>query len=333
MSGQSVVAGIKRPRLEGRALVGLLAWQVPREDIVADRKNAALSIRAEANALNGVRTVRRDMEHLLTRQRRLHRPAKLARGNRRQDGVGVDPELGAKPAADEGADKPDILDRNLESPGDCVAPLIQHLVRRVKGEIVSLPRRQGGVRLHHRVALQRRGIYDVELHRSRGESASEITDCAIGRRPVFRVRNPRLIQTAAQTEFSRRAVIAHAHEVGSCPGFLESLSDYERDRQTVVKDLRACEHGMGDVMIACALMWRISIGQHEDNARRTLRRTRIDGLDLSLADRSLDDEAIGRLWILLHLVCIASASGNLQASVDTIQRLADDALGADIERV
>jgi hypothetical protein len=54
---------------------------------------------------------------------------------------------------------------------------------------------------------------------------------------------------------------------------------------------------------------------------------------LSLADRSLDDEAIGRLWTLLHLVCIASASGDLQASVDTIQRLADDALGADIERV
>ena len=27
---------------------------------------------------------------------------------------------------------------------------------------------------------------------------------------------------------------------------------------------------MGDVMIACALMWRISIGQHQDHARERL---------------------------------------------------------------
>ena len=81
MPGQTVVAGIKRPRLEGRALVGLLAPQVARKHVVADRKNAAISIRAEADALNGVRTVRRDVEDLLTRERRLHRPVELARGD------------------------------------------------------------------------------------------------------------------------------------------------------------------------------------------------------------------------------------------------------------
>ena len=90
---------------------------------------------------------------------------------------------------------------------------------------------------------------------------------------------------------------------------------------------------MGHVMIACALLGRISIGQHQDHARRALRRTRIDRLDSSLADRRFDDEAIGRLRTLLHLVGVASASGDLQPSVDTIQRLADDALRADIERV
>ena len=128
MPGQPVVAGIERPRLEGGALVGLLAPQIARKDIVADRKNAAVSSRAQADALNGVRTVRRDVEHLLTRQRRLHRPVELARSDRRQNGVGVDPELGAKPAADEGADQPDVLDRNVEGPGDRVTTLIQHLV-------------------------------------------------------------------------------------------------------------------------------------------------------------------------------------------------------------
>ena len=66
---------------------------------------------------------------------------------------------------------------------------------------------------------------------------------------------------------------------------------------------------------------------------RALRRTRIDGLDLSLADRSFHDEAIGRLRPLLHLVGVASAACDLEPSVDAIERLADDALRADIERV
>src|SRR3984885_9678664 len=61
------------------------------------------------------------------------------------------------------------------------------------------------------VALQGRSVRHVELHGSRGEGAGEITQRAIGRRPNLRVRHARLIQTAAQTEFSGRAVIAHAH--------------------------------------------------------------------------------------------------------------------------
>ena len=89
---------------------------------MADRENAAVSIRSQPDALNGVRTVRRDVKHLLTRQRRLHRPVELARSDRRQNGVGIDPKLGAKAAADERADQPDVLDRNLEGPGDCVCP-------------------------------------------------------------------------------------------------------------------------------------------------------------------------------------------------------------------
>jgi hypothetical protein len=116
---------------------------------VANRKNAPVSVRPRTDALNGVRTVRRDVKHLLTRQRRLHWPVKLARRDRRQNGVGVDPKLGAKPTADERADQPDVLDRNLESPGDRITPLIQHPVRGVKNEIVALPHGERRVGLHH----------------------------------------------------------------------------------------------------------------------------------------------------------------------------------------
>ena len=158
-----------------------------------------------------------------------------------------------------------LLDRNVEGPGDRVAPLIQHLVRGVKDEVVAVPHGQCCVGLHHGLALQWRGVSHVELHGSRGESAGEITHGAIRRSDTLR--GARLIETAAQSKSTRRAFIVHAHEVGSRSGFLESLSDYERDRQAVVQHLRACEHGVGHVMIACALLGRISIGQHQDDAR------------------------------------------------------------------
>ena len=84
------------------------------------------------------------------------------------------------------------------------------------------------------------------------------------------------------------------------------------------------------------LSWRAAIaaiGQHQDDARRALRWTRIDGLDSSLPDRSFDDKPIGRLGPLFHLVGVTSASCDLEPSVDAIEPLADDAVRADIERV
>ena len=90
--------------------------------------------------------------------------------------------------------------------------------------------------------------------------------------------------------------------------------------------LRTGEHGVGFVMIAFALLGRISIGQHQNYAGRSLRRTGIDGLDSSLADRRLDDEAIGRRRTLLELVGVASPACDLEPTVNSIERLADDAL-------
>ena len=86
-------------------------------------------------------------------------------------------------------------------------------------------------------------------------------------------------------------------------------------------------------MITCALLGRISIGQHQDDARGALGHIRIDGLDLSLADRRFHNIAVRSRRALLHLVGVASAACDLEPSVDAIERLADDALRADIERV
>src|ERR1700729_1814512 len=86
-------------------------------------------------------------------------------------------------------------------------------------------------------------------------------------------------------------------------------------------------------MIARALLGCNSIGQHQDYPGRSLGRTRIDGLDLSLADRRFHNIAVRSRRPLLHLVGVASAACDLEPSVDAIERLPDDALRAGIERV
>src|ERR1700733_8284691 len=187
--------------------------------------------------------------------------------------------------------------------------------------------------LHHCVALQWCSVSHVELHRSRGEGAGEITHRAIGGRPELRVRRARLIKTAAQTEFSRRAVIAHAHEISGRSGLLESVCDYERDGYPIIGHLRTREHWVRYVMIACALLRCISIGKHQYDPGRPLRGTRINGPDSPLADRRFHNIAVGSRRPLLHLVGVASAACDLKPSVDAIERLADDALRPDIQRV
>ena len=99
---------------------------------MADREDAAVAIRAQAETLDGVGAMRRDVKDLLPGQRDFHRPLELPRRDRRQDGIGIDPELAAESAADEGADQPHVLNRNFQGRRDRLLSLIQHLVRGVE---------------------------------------------------------------------------------------------------------------------------------------------------------------------------------------------------------
>jgi hypothetical protein len=76
----------------------LLAGQIARKYVVADRQDSAVAICSQAEALDRVGAVRRDVKDLLPRQRGFHWLLELPGGNRRQDGIGVDPELAAESA-------------------------------------------------------------------------------------------------------------------------------------------------------------------------------------------------------------------------------------------
>src|SRR6476660_10643726 len=114
MSRQPIWSGVERAGLQRRGLVSLLARQIAREHIMADGENAAVAIGAKTKALDGVGAMRRNVEYLLPCQRDLHRALELSRRERRQYRIGIDPELAAEAAADEGADQPHMLDRNFQ---------------------------------------------------------------------------------------------------------------------------------------------------------------------------------------------------------------------------
>ena len=78
-------------------------------------------------------------------------------------------------------------------------------------------------------------------------------------------------------------------------------------------------------VIAGALRGRVAMGENQRDARRLLRRPRIDRFDPSLSDRGLDHKTIQHV-VLLHLIGVARAAGDLQSAVHAVEWLADDAL-------
>src|SRR5438270_868216 len=97
-SGSSRTLALEsRSGLQGGALVSLFAWQIAGEYVVADREDATVAIGAQTDVLDRVGAVRRDVEDLLPRQRDFYRPLELPRCDRRQDSIGIDPELAAEP--------------------------------------------------------------------------------------------------------------------------------------------------------------------------------------------------------------------------------------------
>ena len=189
------------------------------------------------------------------------------------------------------------------------------------------------MRLHHGVALQRGSVSQVKLDRSRSEGAREITHRAIGlNRASVNPGSARPIEIVAQHVFTGRLIIADAHQVGGCPSLLEGFGHHKRDRLAVIRHLRTGEHRMGLMVITRALRGRASMREHQKHAGRFIGRARINRFDAPFADRRFENIAVSRRWSLQHLICIAGAPGDLQPSVHTIKRLADNAL-RDIQRI
>src|SRR6266702_3239285 len=112
---------------------------------MADCEDPTFTIGTQAKALDRVGAVRRDVKQLLPRQRNFDRPLELARGDRRQDSIRIDPEFAAESAADERANQTYVLDGNLQGCRDGLLALVEHLVRSVQDQLVAVPHRKRGM--------------------------------------------------------------------------------------------------------------------------------------------------------------------------------------------
>ena len=332
VTGLPVGAGIHRPGLVRGTLVILFRGQVAGQHVMPDRLDMPFGVGADADPLHRVGTVGGNVEDLLPGEGDLHRPAGLTRADRGQDGVCIHPQLGAEAAADIAADDADISERQPEGPGDRLLRLVEHLVGGEDREPVALPHRDGGMRLHHRVALQRRGVGHVEPYRGGAEGADEIAICGVGR-ALRLLGHFREAGIGGQRVFPGLPVVLHAHPVGRRARLLEGLGDHQRDRLAVMPHFRAGKHGAGLAMVAAALWRRVPPGQHLDHAGQGFGGGGVDGGDPAAADRGRHDETIGGRAGLADLVGVARRPGDLQRTVDPVQRPADKARLRGVEQV
>ena len=117
-------------------------------------EHAVLS-RAEFHMLKRLAAESDRPEHLTPTQGELHWPPDLAGGHRRQHDMRPDRPFAAEAAPDEMGDDPDILRRNLEQVGDAFAHPEYALAGIEERQVIAFPCRDGRMRLHRVVCLDR----------------------------------------------------------------------------------------------------------------------------------------------------------------------------------
>ena len=337
---QAVPAGIERAAAGGGRFAELLARRAVRPGLVRERAQPAVAAGAEPHPLDGVAAVRGEVEHLLARQRRLHRPTQLARRQRAQDRVREDRQLAAEAAADVAADDSHLLRCQHQRVGHPVVRAVDELRRAVHRHPVAVPPGEARMRLHLRMDLHRRGVGAVEAHLGRLERRPEIADRAVGLGAVGRLGLEGPVQVGFERVIALMRLVVDLHQPRGGARLLEGLGDDVGRRLAVVMHpvvgqarQRPREAVVAFGGVRC-LRRRVAVRHHQQHARCALGFGSVDGDDVAAGDGGLDDEAVGgRRGALAHFVGIWRRARHLQAAVDAVGRAADLAVAVVVERV
>ncbi len=215
-------------------------------------------IRPDADMLNGGRAVSGVIRNSGPRKHHFHRALYGAGGQRGQQGIASQEQLAAKAAADIRGDDAHILLRDLEGLCEVGTAPGNHLVGGPEGHLIALPGRHRGMRLHRHMALVRRGVDRIQLHRGGGKGGVKIPGVFIG--CILR----RLADGGffiCQRVRSFFTPPGHLYQRRRRPGLLKRLCHYQRNGLMVVLNLWAAQQG-GRVSLAFAEFACATGGDH-----------------------------------------------------------------------
>ena len=187
-------------------------------------------------------------------------------------------------------------------------------------ELVAVPGRDRGVRLHHRVRLIGRRVGCVELDRRCGEGAGEIARRRVGRAAETRLVLDRGVLRRRKIERAVGRRIIDADELRGRARLLEGFGDDERDGLVIMLDLGAAEQ-LGGVVVALAELAGVLRRDDRQHAGRRLGVFQIDRRDAALGDGCADHIAVGLVGDdIVPLIGVGRGARGLERTVDAVGR-------------
>ena len=226
-------------------------------------------------------------------------------------------------SADERIDDVHVFRQQAELLGQILRGVADALGRVVDRKLATAPRRDGAVRLHRVVMLDGRAIGLCNFYRRRGGRRREVAPLR-RRRSIAGIRHERIAQVLVENHRGLLDDIVDPDQRRGVFGLLECFRNHHRHVLSAVVDFRA------EKRQALSRRWHgwtwhrgnITMGDHRDHARRTLRRGSVEiayatGRDGALEQDSVSEARRGKFS------GVARTSGDLEAPVDAIHRRPD----------
>ncbi len=202
---------------------------------MAECSKRAVGAGAEAHGLPRRRAMADRAEHLLAPRHQLHRAADQARGHDPEHLRRPNHALGAEAAAEKGGADVDAARLDAEQPGDAALRHRHALTRRIQDQVVAVPFRHDGVRLHRVVVLGGRFVARLDPPLGRGEAGRHVAVPGIalladadrgGHEPLARI----------QSDAGRLDGIGRAQQCRTLGRRLQGVADHHGDRLAGVAD-------------------------------------------------------------------------------------------------
>ena len=338
--GEPVRGGVQGARLHAGRLKIVVEAGAVRPGLVADGAELSVGAGCQSHTLHRVAAVRREVKHLLPRQRSFHRAVELAGRHRAQRHITIDRQLAAEAATDVATDDAHLVGRDLQRVGDRVLRAFEQLRCAVNVHPSVFPVREGGVRLHRRMNVAGRREGRVDLDGTRGKGRLEVAHRAVGFLAGLIGGAGGRGQVGCQVVVAGLRLVFDLDQARSRPRLLEGLRHHEGHGLSVMLDpvaaqLRRCARvPIGSVERAPgALLRSVLVRQHQQHAGCLLGGGRVDLGHRALGNRGLDDEATGRRAAFLHFMRIGRLAHHLEPALDPVDRLADQALTVFVDRI